>query len=347
MMILLVSPIILLLLLGFAISMEVSGSSIAVCNLSGDETSVKMVKEIDATNIYNVDFSVKSMREIEQLFKENDIAIALIIPENFEADMFKTGEVHLQIITDATDPNQANMLLNYLQQILYNFQIKNVGIDISLVNIQPEIALLYNPLLKSSYLFVPGVMGLIMILICTMMTSIGIVREKETGTMELLLVSPIKPLVILLAKIVPYLVISSFNIVTILLLAKFVLGVPLGENVITIFLLSFFYNLTALSLGLLISSFVKSQIVAMLISAMGMMLPIMLLSGMVFPLESMPIALQYLSYIVPARYYIIALRICMIKGLGMAYVWQETLILLGMALVMIFISFKQFKTRLE
>jgi ABC-2 type transport system permease protein len=215
------------------------------------------------------------------------------------------------------------------------------------VNIQPEIALLYNPLMKSSYLFVPGVMGLIMILICTMMTSIGIVREKEIGTMELLLVSPVKPLVILLAKIAPYLVISTFNIATILLLVRFVLGVPLGENIILIFLLSFFYNLTALSLGLLISSFVKSQIVAMLISAMGMMMPIILLSGMVFPLESMPIALQYLSYIVPARYYIIALRICMIQGLGMAYVCQETLILLAMAVVMIFISFKQFKTRLE
>jgi ABC-2 type transport system permease protein len=346
-MILLVAPVILLLLLGFAITMEMREVSIAVCNYSQDETSTRLVNAIDATTSYDVDFYVHSTEEIETLFRKNKIALAIVIPQNFEEELMKTAHTSVQIITDATDPNRATMLSNYLMQILYQFQLDNVGIDVNSVTIQPEVNFLYNPLMKSSYMFVPGVMGLIMILICTMMTSIGIVKEKEMGTMELLLVSPIKPMVILIAKIVPYLLIASINIVNILLLAKFVLGVPLGENVLTIFLLSFFYNLTALSLGLLISSFVKTQIVAMLISAMGMMLPIILLSGMVFPLESMPLGLQYLSYIVPARYYISAMKICMIKGLGIAYVWQETLILLSMAVIMVFISFKNFKTRLE
>ena len=207
--------------------------------------------------------------------------------------------------------------------------------------------MLYNPQTKSAYNFVPGVMGMILILICAMMTSIAIVREKETGTMEILLSSPMKPLHIILAKAVPYFLLSILNLTTILLLSVYVLGVPIAGNFLLLILTSFLFIFLALSLGLLISTLVNSQMAAMLASGMGLMMPIMLLSGLMFPIESMPKILQWISAIVPARWYIEAVKKIMIQGVELQYVIKEIFILAVMAAGLIVLSLKKFKTRLN
>jgi len=206
---------------------------------------------------------------------------------------------------------------------------------------------LYNPQMLGAFNFVPGVLGMIMLLICAMMTSIAIVREKEMGTMEILLVSPMKPIYTILSKITPYFVLSCVNFATIMLLSVYVLKVPVAGSFISLVVVSLLYIFLSLALGLLVSTMTNSQQAAMLISGMGLMLPVMLLSGMIFPVENMPIALQWLSDIVPAKWYISAVKTIMIKGLGITAVLKEVAILSLMSLVLVGVSLKKFKIRLE
>ena len=207
--------------------------------------------------------------------------------------------------------------------------------------------MLFNPQMKSAYNFVPGVMGLILMLICTMMTSVSIVREKETGTMEVLLASPIRPIFIILAKAVPYFLLSCVNLATILLLSVYVLEVPIAGSLLLLSFVSMLLILVALSLGLLVSTLVDTQVAAMLISGMTLMMPVMLLSGLIFPVESMPVPLQWLSNIIPAKWYILAVKKIMIEGVGLRFVWQEILILAGMAALLMTVSLKHFRERLQ
>jgi ABC-2 type transport system permease protein len=206
--------------------------------------------------------------------------------------------------------------------------------------------MLYNPQLRGAPNFVPGVMALVLMLVCVMMTAISIVREKETGTMEILLVSPFKPLLVIFAKAVPYFVLSLVNVISILLLSTFVLDLPVNGSVILLFSESMIFIITCLSLGILISTKASSQQVAMLISLMGMLLPTMLFSGFMFPIENMPLPLQIISNVVPSKWFYIIVKSVMIKGLGLGSVLKETLILLGMAIVFLAISLKNFKLRL-
>ena len=207
--------------------------------------------------------------------------------------------------------------------------------------------MLFNPQMLSAYNFVPGIMGMLLILICAMMTSVSIAREKERGTMEVLLVSPVQPLVIIIAKAVPYMLLSIVILATILTMSFFVLDVPLEGSILSIVGISLIYILLALSLGLLVSNLANSQLTALLISAMIMLLPVIMLSGMIFPIESMPKILQWFTAIVPARWYISAMRKLMIMGVSFTYVLKETLILIGMTLLILTISLKKFKTRME
>ena len=246
----------------------------------------------------------------------------------------KHGKV--QFIVDASDPNQSQQWTNYATQVLFNPAQ-------SLVNIK----LIYNPQMRSAYNFVPAIMGMLLMLICAMMTSISIVREKEKGTMEILLVSPTKPLLIILAKVVPYLVVSVSILVIILLLSAFVLAVPIAGSLWWIFLVSGIYILLALSLGLLVSNLVKTQFVALIICAMILLMPILLLSGMIFPLESMPQVLQWISTVIPTRYYISAMRKLLIMGAGIDQVLSEIIILTSMLILLLTLSLATFKKCLE
>lgn len=341
MLILLGMPVLQIILFGFAITTELNHSRVAVLDPSKDAVTTRITERIDENRYFSVVKELSSASDIETVFRHDEADIVVAFTPDFDANL-STGEAGIQLVVDATDPNTGNMMAGYVQGIVG--QALQSGTQSSPI---VQTHLLFNPQMKSAYNFVPGVMGLILILICAMMTSISIVREKETGTMEVLLVSPIRPIFIILAKAVPYLVLSCVNLITILLLSVYVLHVPVEGSLWTLSFLSLLLIAVALSLGLLISCVVQNQVAAMIVSGMGLMMPVMLLSGMIFPIESMPAVLQWISNIIPARWYIQAVKKVMIEGLGMAAVWHEALILSGMAALLIGLSLKKFKERLE
>ena len=341
MLILLGMPVLHIILFGFAITTELNHSRVAVLDPSKDAVTTRITERIDENRYFSVVKELSSASDIETVFRHDEADIVVAFTPDFDANL-STGEAGIQLVVDATDPNTGNMMAGYVQGIVG--QALQSGTQSSPI---VQTHLLFNPQMKSAYNFVPGVMGLILMLICAMMTSISIVREKETGTMEVLLVSPIRPIFIILAKAVPYLVLSCVNLATILLLSVYVLHVPVEGSLWTLSFLSLLLIAVALSLGLLISCVVQNQVAAMIVSGMGLMMPVMLLSGMIFPIESMPAVLQWISNIIPARWYIQAVKKVMIEGLGMAAVWHEALILSGMAALLIGLSLKKFKERLE
>ncbi|WP_462359980.1 ABC transporter permease [Paraprevotella clara] len=341
MLILLGMPVLQIILFGFAITTELNHSRVAVLDPSKDAVTTRITERIDENRYFSVVKELSSASDIETVFRHDEADIVVAFTPDFDANL-STGEAGIQLVVDATDPNTGNMMAGYVQGIVG--QALQSGTQSSPI---VQTHLLFNPQMKSAYNFVPGVMGLILMLICAMMTSISIVREKETGTMEVLLVSPIRPIFIILAKAVPYLVLSCVNLITILLLSVYVLHVPVEGSLWTLSFLSLLLIAVALSLGLLISCVVQNQVAAMIVSGMGLMMPVMLLSGMIFPIESMPTVLQWISNIIPARWYIQAVKKVMIEGLGMAAVWHEALILSGMAALLIGLSLKKFKERLE
>ena len=333
--ILLVMPVMLVCLFGFAITTETKNSRVIIVDQQQDQTSHKIIDAISSNKYFNVievTPQVSPRGDLEGALKRGEAELAVIINK----------DLGIQILTDASEPNQAQTRAMYMQQILTSQEDKLYIVNGPIVNGR----MLYNPQLKSEYNFVPGVIGMIVILICAMMTSVSIVREKERGTMEILLASPMKPLVIILAKLIPYFIVSCINLVTILLLSRYVLGVPIAGSVCTFCLLAVIYILVALSLGLLISTAVSTQLAAMLLSLL-LIVPTMYLSGMAFPLESMPLPLQKVSVVIPTRWFNEAARRILIQGVEIRYVMKHILILSVEAVVLIGISFSLFKKRLE
>lgn len=360
MLILLGMPIVQIIIFGFAISTEVKNVRVVVLDPSNDVMTRRIIDQLAASEYFTIDQSVHSPEELDKVFREGDADLAIVFSPRFN-DGFYNGDAQVQIVADATDPNMATTRTNYatgviasvqkeaLEEIIHSSQMASAGSSVSPASsgLVPEVKLLYNPQMKSTYNFVPGVMGLILMLICAMMTSISIVREKETGTMEILLVSPVKPLFVILSKAVPYSVLSFVNLVTILLLSVYVLDVPVAGSLFWLIVVSLLFIFVSLALGLLISSLTRTQVAAMLASGLILMMPTMLLSGMIFPVESMPVFLQGISAVLPARWYIQAVRKLMIEGVDVSLVMREISILLSMALILITISFKKFKNRLE
>ena len=347
MLILLGMPIVQIILFGFAISTEVKNVRLAVLDPSNDVVTRKMIDRMDASEYFTVTAHFHSPQEMQAAFLRSEIDMAIVFGERLADELYK-GDARVQLIVDATDPNMSTAQLNYATGIVNMVgQEMAVPLNLSVSRLTPDIKLLHNPQMKSAYNFVPGVMGLILMLICAMMTSISIVREKETGTMEVLLVSPVRPLFIILAKAVPYFVLSFVNLVTILLLSVFVLDVPVVGSLFWLVVVSLLFIFVSLALGLLISSVTRTQVAAMLVSGLMLMMPTMLLSGMIFPIESMPLVLQGISDILPARWYIQVVRKLMIEGVSVTVVYKEIGILMLMAVVLITVSIKKFKNRLN
>lgn len=346
MLILLVMPAVQIILFGFAITTEVKNCQIAIFDPSKDDVTTRIASRLDASEYFSVSKNITDPSEINNIFKDGKINLVVVFNENFADNLLKSGDASVQLVSDGTDPNQAQMLTNYATAIINSTQQEFVsGLGVK-YQITPEIRMLYNPQQKSAYNFVPGVMGMILILICAMMTSIAIVREKEMGTLEVLLSSPLKPIYIVLAKAVPYFVLSALNLITILLLSVFVLGVPVAGSLFWLVAVSLIFILLSLCLGLLISTFVETQMGAMLVSGMALMMPIMLLSGMMFPIESMPKILQWISTLVPARWYVDAVKKLMIQGVEVQFVLKEIIIISSITAVLMIVSIKKFKTRL-
>jgi len=347
MLILLGMPIIQIILFGFAITNEVKEAKIVVFDPSNDVATRRIAKQLDASNYFHIVRYLKSPKELDNVFQDGNITMAVVFDERFNDNLLHTGKAQIQLIADATDPNTATMLTQYASAIIGDYQQELMTQNKVPYQIASEIKLLYNPQMKAAYNFVPGVLGMILMLICAMMTSIAIVREKELGTMEVLLVSPMKPIFIILAKAVPYFTLSAVNLVTVLLLSVFVLNVPVAGSLFWLFAVSLLFIFVSLAIGLLVSTLVNTQMAAMLASAMGLMMPVILLSGMIYPIENMPMPLQIVSNIIPAKWYISAVKGLMIKGVDIFAIGKEVTILAIMAVVLITISLKKFKIRLE
>ena len=324
-------PVVLMLIFGFAISTDVRNVRTVVVTSQMDHLTRQAVDRLAQSEYFLITTTVATPQEAERMIRSQKADMAIVFAPDFASR--KSG---LQFLVDGADPNMAQQWTNYAQGVLANRQ----G---GLVNSK----MLYNPQMRSAYNFVPAIMGMLLMLVCAMMTSISIVKEKERGTMEVLLVSPVRPLLVIVAKAVPYLLLAFAILITILLMAHYVLGVPLVGSLFWILAISVLYILLALSLGLLISSIAETQLVALLLSAMVLLMPVVMLSGMMFPIESMPNILQWISAVVPPRYYIQAMRKLMIMGVGIAEVKQEALVLLGMTAFLLTIALKKFNTRLE
>lgn len=337
MLILFAMPVMLMLIFGFAVSTDVRDVRTIVVTSSQDHLTQQMITALSQSEYFDICYTVPTPRDAERLIRNQKADIAIV----FSAD-FASKHNGLQIITDGADPNMAQQYANYAMQIFASQITQGRGIP-SPVNSK----LLYNPEMKSSYNFVPGIMGMLLLLICAMMTSISIVKEKERGTMEVLLVSPIKPLMIIIAKAIPYMVLAFCVLITILLMSRYILDVPLAGNLLAIILISSLYILLALSLGLLISTIAQTQLVALIVSAVVLLMPSILLSGMMFPIESMPVILQWVSAVMPPRYYISAMRKLMIMGVSVNNVMQEVSILSGMTVFFLTAALIKFNKRLE
>ncbi|MBS1536925.1 MAG: ABC transporter permease [Bacteroidetes bacterium] len=340
-------PIAQILLFGFALTNEVKNTKIVICDYANDISSQQIINKIEISNNFEIQKIILSHKQIEDAFKEGNIKIVIVFPANFINDLLQFNTAQIQIIADASDPNTATTLTNYVSSIIAIYQqglIKNTTIPYQII---PEIRMMYNPELKGVTNFVPGVMALVLMLVCVLMTSVSIVREKERGTMEVLLVSPFNPFLVIISKAVPYFLLSLVNLSVILLLSVLLLEMPLNGSILLLYVESSILILTALSLGLLISNVTDSQQSAMLISLMGMLLPTMIFTGFMFPIENMPLPLQIISNVVPSRWYYIIVKSIMIKGLGFGAIWKETLILSGMTVFLLVVSFKKFKIRLE
>lgn len=324
-------PIVMMLLFGFAVTNDVRNVRIIIVMSNADNATQQVADRLAASEYFTITKVVATPTEAEKAIRDQKADMAIVFSQDFASR--KSG---YQLIVDAADPNMAQQWTTYANAVINNTEAKAVNTK-----------LLYNPQMKSTYNFVPAIMGTLLMLVCAMMTSISIVREKEKGTMEVLLVSPTKPLMIIVAKLVPYLVLAFTILSIILLMSSFVLGVPIKGSLFWIYVVSTIYILLALSLGILVSTIAETQLVALLISAMLLMMPVIMLSGMMFPIESMPKILQYISAIIPTRYYISAMRKLMIMGVGIEEVYFEVSVLISMLIALMSLALVKFNKRLE
>ena len=340
-------PIAQVLIFGYAVTNEFKDARIDVLDYAKNPSSLQLIHHVQSSGNFLLNRMLNSEKEIEAGFKAGTSKLVLIIPERFAANLGSSDAVSLQLIADGSDPNHANTLVQYASVMIRDFQKERMKLAENPFYVRVETRMLYNPQLISAYNFVPGTIALILLIISAMLTSLTIAREKEQGTMEILLVSPLPPLLIILGKVAPYAILSFINAVLVLILGYFVFGVPVIGSLALLLLICLLYVITALSLGTLISTVSKTQQDAMLRSLMGLMIPTMILSGFIFPLASMPVVLQYLGHLVPATYFIEILKGIMLRGVGINFILFEVLVLLGMTLFFLFVTYKKFKIRLE
>ena len=332
MLIVLIMPVVQMILFGYAVRTEIEHARVDIVGDVSDPEVRRIVDRIDNNRYLDINEILPSSGLIASRLR-----------------LRKTGRGSVKIVGDGSDPNSAQMIVNYVMGVLQGEQA-DISAELSgedgTAAFSPSVQLMYNPAMKSAYNFVPGVMGLILMIICSMMTSVSIVREKETGTMELLLVSPVRPMWIIVSKVLPYLLVSTINFITILVLSRYMMGVPLRGSLLLLSGVAVLFVVTSLSLGLLISVVASTQKSALLLSGMGLMMPTVLLSGIIFPCENMPGILQCLSHLIPAKWFIIMVKKIMIQGAGFPYIVKEFSILAGMTAFLLAVSVKKFRIRL-
>lgn len=340
-------PVVMIVLFGYVVTNEIKDVRVGVWDRSRDLATTQAIQKIFSSGYFIPAGYVDHEEEIGELFRSGKAKVVVVFEEGFEKGLQREKRAAIKLITDGSDANSAQLAQNYLQGVLIN-HFRSINQDIQLpweVNVNSR--MFYNEEMKGVYMFVPGLMAMILVLISALLTSVTITREKEFGTMELLLASPLKPREIILGKVTPYILLSLVNAFTIILLGFLVFDVPVVGSVWLLMLECMLYITLALSLGVLISTAVKTQQMAMVLSMLGLMLPTILLSGFIFPIDNMPAILKWLSIIMPSRWFIVIVKNIMLKGTGLAFIWKETLILLSMTTVFILAAVKRFNIRLE
>jgi ABC-2 type transport system permease protein len=340
-------PILQMLLFGFVITNEIKDIKVAILDYSKDNVTRELSTKILSSGYFKLEEYLNSSSQIEAAFRRGNVKEVIVFEQGFADKMHKQGTANIQILADASDANTANLVTNYTSAIVMDYVRKlntNVNTPMQIV---PEVRMMFNEQLKGVYMFVPGIMAMILMLISALLTSISIVREKELGTMEVLLVSPLRPIQIIIGKVTPYIILSLINAIVIIFLGSKVFGMPVQGSMVLLLAETVLFIIMALSLGILISTSTNSQQTAMFVSMLALMLPTILLSGFIFPIANMPVILQALCQLIPPRWFIVIIKNIMLKGTGFYYVWFETSVLMLMTVVFIFMSYKKFKIRLE
>ncbi|MDA3905781.1 MAG: ABC transporter permease [Bacteroidales bacterium] len=340
-------PIVQVLLFGFALKNEIQDIPIAILDKSKDVYSQQLINKIISSDYFVLEEDLQEEKAIEEAFRKGKIKQLIIIENDFSEKLEKKNRAVVQLILDASNPNTASMINSYTSAILRDFEHEINPIPTRVPMVIPETQMRYNPELRSVFMFVPGVITIILMLVSAMMTSISIAREKELGTMEVLLVSPVKPIQIIVGKVLPYVLLSFSSAVIILIMAYTAFQMPMVGNLVLLLAESLLFIVMALALGIFISTVANSQQTAMLLSMFALLLPSILLTGFIFPIKNMPEILQYVSQLMPPKWFVIIIKNIMIKGNGIESIWKETLIILGFTVFFIGLSVKKFKTRLE
>lgn len=344
--ILLMMPLVQVILFGYALRSDVRDIRMAFVDPTPDNATMELQSRFESTNRFRIVATSKSTDIIEPLFRRGKADVALVFDEDFASHLRTTEPARLLIAIDASDPNTGTTYMNYTRAVIQAYQAELTA-RTPHIQIVTETRMRFNPTLESVNLFVPGLIALVLVLVGALMTAISLSREKERGTMEVLLVSPLRPQQIIAGKVLPYLALGFANVLTALLAAWAVFHVPFRGSVLLLLLESILYTLVSLALGILVAARTSSQRAAMLTAMLATMLPNALLSGMIFPIASMPRWLLPVTYIVPARWFIVIARGIMLKGVGLGILWRETLVLSAMALVLLTAAMRSTKPRLE
>ena len=332
--ILILFPVVQVLIFGFAVRTDVRDIAIAIVDPTPDVATTELRERIDASDRFHIVGVASSAQGLDLQFRHGSIRQALVLPTDVERRLGRGDSLPVQLLTDGSDPNTGGIMQGYATAIVQRWYRDAVPAG-GAIRIEAQARMRYNPTLESSHLFVPGLVAFVLTIVSALMTAISISREKETGTMEMLLVSPIRPTAIVAGKVVPYIVLGFVSVLLVLVAARTVFGVPLRGSLVLLLAESGLYIVTALALGIVISTKAPNQRTAMIAALAGLMMPTLLLSGFIFPLDSLPPVLQWLSYVVPARWFLAIVRGIMIKGAGLETLWQETLILIGMTLFLL------------
>ncbi|MDP4265872.1 MAG: ABC transporter permease [Bacteroidota bacterium] len=338
-------PVVLVILFGFAITNDIKNAEIAILDNSNDNLSTGIINKLTSSGYFIKVKTLQSNNELQQVFRDGQIKLAVVFPEKFSESYTHNNKAQVQLIADASDLNTATILINYANSIILNYQQDISKSTSNKTLFDTTIKMLYNPEMKSVFMFVPGVLALIMLIVSAMMTAVTLAKEKEMGTFRVLTVSPLKPSTIIIGKVIPYLALSLINACIIIILSMFIFKMPIHGSLFLMFIVCIVFLLTAVSLGIMISSMVDTQQTAIIVSIIGLFLPTILLSGFIFPIDNMPFILQILCQIFPAKWFIEAIKNVMIKGTGIENVWLQILVLNLMTMVFITVSIKKFRQR--
>jgi len=342
-------PVVQVLLFGYAIRTDVDNVRLAIVDPAPTNTTLALRQRLTSAGVFRIVAVVPRIDDVDRLFQSGKAQQALVIDSRFTEDLGRGVPAQLLVITDATEPNSGALFQAYAEGVIQQWATSRAGPfgAANAVTIVPRVRVRFNPTRESSNLFVPGLMAFVLTIVAALMTAISLTREKETGTMEALLVSPLRPWEIIVGKVAPYLAVGFASVLLVLIEARLVFHVPFRGSVTLLLVESVLYVLVSLAFGILISARTSSQRIAMMGVFLTTLLPNILLSGFIFPLESMPAVLQWLSFVIPGRWFVAIARGIMLKGIGLEYLWRETLYIAGLATVLLVASIRSFHERLE